>query len=77
MLVGPHTYNFADAAAAAVAAGAALRVADGAELAREAARLLDDAQARERMGAAGLAYASAHRGATERTMAMVRELMRG
>jgi 3-deoxy-D-manno-octulosonic-acid transferase len=76
VLIGTHTFNFAAPAEAAVAAGAALRVADGAELAREAARLLGDAQARERMGAAGLAFARAHRGATDRTMALVRELIR-
>jgi 3-deoxy-D-manno-octulosonic-acid transferase len=76
VLIGPHTYNFADAAQSAVAAGAALRVADAAELVRAALRLLGADVERERMGAAGLAFADAHRGATERTMALLEPMLR-
>ena len=39
-LVGPHTFNFEEATASAVAAGAAIRVADAPALLREVARLL-------------------------------------
>ncbi len=65
-LVGPHTFNFADAARDAVAAGAAWRVGDAEELLREVALLLADPARRERMRAAGTAFLAAHRGATER-----------
>ena len=75
VLIGPHTYNFAQAAELAVAAGAAIRIADAVELAAAAQALLDDAPARQRMGAAGTAFAEAHRGATARTMQMVGEML--
>lgn len=65
-LVGPHTFNFAAAAREAVAAGAALRVADAPALLREVAALLDDPARRERMRADGAAFLAAHRGATSR-----------
>jgi|APFre7841882724_1041349.scaffolds.fasta_scaffold05359_5 3-deoxy-D-manno-octulosonic-acid transferase len=68
VLVGPHTFNFAQAAADAVAAGAALRVADASELMRSALSLLRDEPRRTAMGDAARAFAQAHRGATQRTM---------
>ncbi|HEY4371152.1 MAG TPA: lipid IV(A) 3-deoxy-D-manno-octulosonic acid transferase [Burkholderiales bacterium] len=75
VLIGPHTYNFAQAAELAVVAGAARRVADAAQLAAEAARLLEDAPARGRMADAGIAFAQAHRGATQRTLQMIAGLL--
>ena len=42
VLVGPHTFNFADAAENAIAAGGAIRVANAASLWQQAIRLLDD-----------------------------------
>jgi 3-deoxy-D-manno-octulosonic-acid transferase len=71
VLIGPSTFNFAQAAAEAIAAGAAIQVADADRLVREAARLLVDADARQRMGEAGKRFCAAHRGATERTLALV------
>ncbi|HEX6794591.1 MAG TPA: lipid IV(A) 3-deoxy-D-manno-octulosonic acid transferase [Casimicrobiaceae bacterium] len=65
-LVGQHTFNFAHAANAAIAAGAVLRVSDADTLWREAARLLQDAPAREAMRANAQAFLAAHRGATDR-----------
>jgi 3-deoxy-D-manno-octulosonic-acid transferase len=75
VLIGPHTYNFTQAAEEAVSAGAALRVADTAALAGEALRLLDDPNARSRMAQAGRAFTQAHRGATDKTMALVEKLL--
>lgn len=65
-IVGPHTFNFAEAARAAVEAGAAVRVADAAELVREVAALLADPARRAQLRAAGAAFMAAHRGATDR-----------
>lgn len=65
-LVGPHTFNFAEATREAVAAGAARRVPDAEALVREVALLLDDPATRDRMRAAGAAFLAAHRGATDR-----------
>lgn len=77
ILIGPSTFNFAEAAAEAVRLGAAVQVADADGVAREAARLLTDAGARAWMGEAGEAFCAAHRGATVRTMAMVAQLIAG
>jgi 3-deoxy-D-manno-octulosonic-acid transferase len=72
VLVGPSTYNFAEAAELAVQAGAAIQVPDAATLAREAGRLLRDPVAAGRMTQAALAFASAHRGATAKVLEMLR-----
>ena len=50
VLLGPHTYNFADAAESAIRAGAAVRVADAADLMRAASDLLAYPQALARYG---------------------------
>jgi 3-deoxy-D-manno-octulosonic-acid transferase len=75
VLIGPHTYNFAQVAESAVAAGAAVRVRDAAEAIRVARSLLQDRGLRERMGKAGVAFCSAHRGATDRTLAICERLL--
>ncbi|HSS26993.1 MAG TPA: lipid IV(A) 3-deoxy-D-manno-octulosonic acid transferase [Usitatibacter sp.] len=71
VIVGPYTYNFEEAAKGAVAAGAALRVADAAQAMREANGLSTDAARRQSMGAKGLAFVAAHRGAVERLAAWI------
>jgi len=71
VLVGPHTFNFADAAEGAVGAGAALRVADADAMLAEAAALVGDAPRREAMRSCAEGFLAAHRGAAERTWAFV------
>jgi 3-deoxy-D-manno-octulosonic-acid transferase len=71
VLVGQHTFNFAQATEDALAAGGAQRVASADELMRAAAALLQDGAAREAMGANALAFANQHRGATARTIALL------
>lgn len=75
VVVGPHTYNFADAAEAAVAAGAALRVADASALAFTVTELLGDADRRRVMTGAALDFAAAHRGAGKHTLALIEQLL--
>lgn len=75
VLVGPHTFNFALATEDAIADGGALRVPDAAALLSEAARLLGDPGARAAMGAHAAAYAQRHRGATARTVGLLRRLI--
>ena len=72
-LIGPHTWNFAEAAEQAVACGAARRVADAAGLAEAVLALSRDPVVRERMRAAGLRFAAANRGATERVMGLLEQ----
>jgi len=76
VLVGEHTFNFAQATEEAVAEGAALRVANADALIAAAARLLEDEAARTGMGAQALAFAGRHRGATLRTVELLRRLIR-
>jgi 3-deoxy-D-manno-octulosonic-acid transferase len=75
VLVGEHTFNFLQATDEAVAAGAALRVPDAAALMSEAARLLGDDAARASMGEQALRFAGHHRGATLRTVELLRQLI--
>ena len=75
VLVGPYTYNFAQAAESAITAGAALRVERAEEAVRQARALLGDRNLRERMGRAGIAFCATHRGATERTLAVCERLL--
>ena len=55
VLFGPHMHNFAEPVERLLAAGAAIQVKDGGELAALLARLLADPAARRRMAEAGLA----------------------
>ena len=75
VLVGPHTFNFAEATDDAVAAGAARRVADADAWMHTAAELMADDAARTAMSEAGSRFAAAHRGATARTVAIVDALL--
>jgi 3-deoxy-D-manno-octulosonic-acid transferase len=65
-LIGPHTFNFAQASSDAVAANAALRVRDADDVFASAARLLVDDAARRELVANAQSFIAAHRGATER-----------
>ena len=68
VLIGPHVFNFTQATADAVAAGAAVQVQDAAELARALRELFGDKARRLAMGGAASAFAARHRGATARTV---------
>lgn len=75
VLVGLHTYNFAQAAEDALACGAARRVTDADEAANTANRLLSDTEKLAEMRSSALAFSRAHRGATEKTVALVAGLI--
>ena len=79
VIIGPSTFNFAEAAEAAVAAGAAARVNDLTEGVAAALLLVADPARVQRMGEAGLVFTAAHRGATRRVLALIqpRESVRG
>ena len=76
VVMGPHTFNFAEAAELALQAGAALRVASMEEGVRRAVELVQDAPARQAAAAAGERFAAAHRGAAEKTAQAVLALVR-
>jgi 3-deoxy-D-manno-octulosonic-acid transferase len=71
VLIGPSTYNFAEAAERAIAAGAALAVGDAQDLMSKAADLLADRGRLERMSRAGLEFTREHRGATGRVLKVI------
>jgi 3-deoxy-D-manno-octulosonic-acid transferase len=76
VLIGPHTFNFSAVTADAIAAGAARQVPDARAMFDDALRLLRDDAEREEMGARALAFAQQHRGATTRTLAVLRPFIR-
>ena len=76
VVMGPHTFNFADAAELALAAGAAIRVAT-IEEGIAAALALGQGEERRRRSVAGLAFASEHRGAAARMAEAILERLPG
>lgn len=68
VIVGPHTFNFKQAAEDAVAAGAALRAADAGQAVDAAMALLADEPRRQRAAETALAWFRMHSGATGRTL---------
>lgn len=75
ILIGPHTWNFLDASEQAIAHGAALRVMDADELARTVKRLHQEADTRHAMAEAGLHFSRAHKGATDKVMALLEPVL--
>ena len=74
VLVGPHSFNFAQATEDSISCGAALRIADADGAAAAATRLLNDQEALQKMRAAAAGFSQAHRGATARTLALIGEI---
>jgi 3-deoxy-D-manno-octulosonic-acid transferase len=77
VLVGPYTFNFEAVTNDAVAAGVAIAAPSAQDVMQEASRLLADPVRRQAMRNKALAFAQAQRGATERTMTLVRQLLKG
>jgi 3-deoxy-D-manno-octulosonic-acid transferase len=81
LVVGPHTFNFAEAAQGAIAAGAAERVESLPEAVVALQRWLTPGEAAEAAGLArraeaGRRFAAAHRGAAQRMAEAVAEVWR-
>jgi len=72
VLIGPHTYNFAESADLAVRAGAAMRVADVNQLARAIQTLFANEKKRQAMGEAGRTFIARHQGATQKILNLIR-----
>ncbi len=75
VLFGPHVWNFREPASRLVELGAAMQVADAAELESAIARLLADPDERERLGVAARRFVLSQQGATERTVALLGTLI--
>ena len=72
VIMGPHTFNFAEAADQAAAHGAAIRVANARQAVISALALVNEPERRAAMSARGTAFADAHRGATLKTAAVLK-----
>ncbi|MEO7199948.1 MAG: lipid IV(A) 3-deoxy-D-manno-octulosonic acid transferase [Dokdonella sp.] len=77
VLVGPHTFNFAEVTESLIHARAALRVADDEALGSALISLLSREQERLEMGAAAHAVLERERGAVERTLVIVEQVLAG
>jgi 3-deoxy-D-manno-octulosonic-acid transferase len=75
VLMGPHTFNFTEVAELAGTAGAALRVAGLAQALSTAVALVQDQARLQTARQAADAFASAHRGATARTVEAIADLL--
>ncbi|WP_233151750.1 3-deoxy-D-manno-octulosonic acid transferase [Pelomonas sp. KK5] len=75
VVMGPHTFNFAEASTLAEAAGAALRAADIEQALTQALRLCEAPSEQAAMARRALAFAGAHRGAAERMAAAIDTLV--
>jgi len=71
VIIGPHTYNFTQATQDAISAGAALRAVDARAALIQGQSLLENTLLEKQMADAALAFATAHRGAVEKTMAAI------
>ncbi len=71
VVMGPSTFNFAEAAELSLAAGASQRVDDMEHAVTAALKLVEKQERREAMSEAALAFANSNRGAAQRTAAAV------
>ncbi len=72
VLVGPHTFNFEEAAQMAVIAGAADRVQNVEALSTKLLQLFANDEQRQAMSVASLQFSECNRGATEKTLSLLR-----
>jgi len=75
MIMGPHTFNFAQASEMAIQAGAAVRVADMAQAVTQTLVWLKDAAQLKSRATQAQAFAQAHQGAALRTAQAVAQLL--
>ncbi len=75
VVLGPSTFNFTQASNDALAAGAAVQVENAAQAVLALERLSRDEVARLAMAAAARGFAAAHRGATARTVELIRGVL--
>ena len=75
LLHGPHMTNFREIIRGLTEAGAVRKVETHAELISAAVELLQDADQRARLSAAAHEWHEANRGATERTLGVIQELL--
>ena len=76
IVMGPHTFNFTEAAELAQASGAAQRTTTMAQAVTVALDLIDNPETLSAAASAGLAFATGHRGATAQTLESLQHYLR-
>ena len=76
VVFGPNVWNFQDTVDRLLERNAAIQVRDADELERETRRLLRDPAARTALGQAARRFVQSQQGATERTVALLADLIR-
>ena len=76
VVVGPHMFNFSEATALALEAGAAIQASDPRAAMASASALLGDEKRRRAMAEAGKKFCEAHRGAAQRQLAVCLEVLK-
>ena len=77
ILVGPHTFNATEMTDELIASGGALRVLDSEQIGVELTRLLGHEEERDSIGAAAMHGMERQRGAVERTLAIIDDVLEG
>ena len=75
IIIGEHTFNFADAANNAIKMGAAVRVNGVISLQEQIIKLRDDAQLRQKMQQNALIFSQTFTGATARLMHLIAQYL--
>ncbi|MEI8326405.1 MAG: 3-deoxy-D-manno-octulosonic acid transferase [Betaproteobacteria bacterium] len=75
VVMGPHTFNFSDAAQLAAQAGAAFRAQGLAQALTQVQALVQDGSRLQAARSAGTEFAAAHRGAAQKTAQAIGELL--
>ncbi len=77
ILVGPHTFNATEMTDELIASGGALRVLDSGQIGTALTRLLGQQDERDRIGAAAMQGMLRQRGAVERTVSIIDDVLAG
>lgn len=75
VLVGPYTFNFAQATQDALNTGAAIQVEDKTALLQALRDLLQNPDQRQHMAEAATRFSLSHQGTTERTLQIIRKVL--
>jgi 3-deoxy-D-manno-octulosonic-acid transferase len=75
VLIGPYTFNFSDATRLAIDAGAAIQIRDAQTLMRQLSSLINNREHLAEMQQQGIAFIQRNRGATNKTLACISQIL--
>jgi 3-deoxy-D-manno-octulosonic-acid transferase len=77
ILIGPHTFNFKEATKTAIRMGAAIRIKDVTSLRENIIALMQNEKKCQKMQRAALNFSATATGATDKTLQLVKQFLRG